>query len=473
MVFNSYTFLLFISTLVALYYGLRSWRARKALLLVASYVFYGVWNPPFVLLLVFSTLVDWTAARNIAAAPTDGRRKLWVTVSLMSNLGILALFKYADFAMESFQYLASAAGVQFEPVQLGFVLPVGISFYTFQTLSYTLDTYRGNMRPGRSFLDYALYVTFFPQLVAGPIVRAVDFLPQCEKPKVLNWQRLTWGATLVLVGVTQKSVLADGFFAPIVERVYAAQGTPGFIDAWVGTLAFAGQIYNDFAGYSTCAIGTALCLGFELPENFRYPYAAIGFSDFWRRWHISLSTWLRDYLYISLGGNRRGATRTNINLMLTMLLGGLWHGASWTFVVWGGLHGSYLVAEKGVKRLIGNSEWATGRLAKLVGALLTFGLVCVTWVFFRADTFGEAFTVTRAMLGLAGFGRSMVRGEDVVITVGLTGAILAYQWWMRGRVLSELAGRTRWPVRAVAVAAMLVGIVNMSGDDRAFIYFQF
>nr|HMR09698.1 MBOAT family O-acyltransferase [Polyangiaceae bacterium] len=276
-----------------------------------------------------------------------------------------------------------------------------------------------------------------------------------------------------LIGVTQKSVLADGFFAPIAERLYAGSGTPGFIDAWAGTLAFAGQIYNDFAGYSTCAIGTALCLGFELPENFRYPYAAIGFSDFWRRWHISLSTWLRDYLYISLGGNRRGAGRTNVNLMITMLLGGLWHGASWTFVVWGGLHGAYLVLEKGVKRLLGDSPFWRSVPARLVGAALTFVLVCVTWVFFRADSFAKAFEVVRAMVGLGAHGRHMVRGEDVVIAFGLTTLMLAYQWRMRGHVLSELARKTPWPYRAVAMAAMLVGIVNMSGDDRAFIYFQF
>ena len=271
---------------------------------------------------------------------------MWLVVSLSVNLGLLGFFKYGTFLLDNFITFSELLGIPFTPAKPDIILPVGISFYTFQTLSYTLDIYFRKSRPWSSFLDYALFVTFFPQLVAGPIVRSSEFLPQCLTPRRATLERFSWGLILLVSGLFQKIVVADGLLAPIVEKVYDTGMVPDTLSAWCGTLAFSGQIFCDFAGYSSCAIGVAMCLGFKIPDNFRSPYAAIGFSDFWGRWHISLSSWLRDYLYIPLGGNRKGAAGTYINLMLTMLIGGLWHGASWTFVFWGGLHGLYLAVER-------------------------------------------------------------------------------------------------------------------------------
>jgi len=292
-----------------------------------------------VFLLWLSTVVDWFAARWMYNARTKVLRIVFLVLSLCVNLGLLGFFKYGNFLLDNFILCTDFLGIHFQPARPDIILPVGISFYTFQTLSYTLDIYRRKIRPWHSFLDYALYVTFFPQLVAGPIVRAVEFLPQCIRPRRANRSQLSWGLSLLVIGLFEKVVIADGFLAPIVEAVYDSPLKPNFISAWGATVAFAGQIFCDFAGYSTCAIGVAMCLGFSLPDNFRFPYAAVGFSDFWRRWHISLSTWLRDNLYIPLGGNLGGQVRTYANLMITMLIGGLWHGASWTFVVWGGFTG--------------------------------------------------------------------------------------------------------------------------------------
>ncbi|HNT89962.1 MAG TPA: MBOAT family O-acyltransferase, partial [Candidatus Hydrogenedentes bacterium] len=382
---------------------------KKFNLLIASYVFYAAWNPPFVILLWISTVVDWFAAKGIARRQSATAKRLWVLVSLLCNLGLLGFFKYGGFLLDNFVLLTNAVGVDFHPARPSIVLPVGISFYTFQTLSYTLDVYRGATKPSRSFLDYALYVTFFPQLVAGPIVRSVDFLPQCATERRVAAGQLGWGLSLLTIGLFEKTVIADGLFAPICDKVYAQAGAAGPLDAWIGTLAFSGQIFCDFAGYSTCAIGAAMCLGFAIPDNFRFPYAAVGFADFWRRWHISLSSWLRDYLYISLGGNRTGAARTYVNLAVTMLLGGLWHGANWTFVVWGGLHGIYLVIERWARALF--PPWPLwGALPmRMTLALTTYLAVLFAWVFFRAQDFTTAWQVTTSMLGVGrGVGESLV-----------------------------------------------------------------
>ena len=281
-------------------------------------------------------------------------------------------------------------GVEYHPPALSIVLPVGISFYTFQTLSYTIDIYLSRTKLSPSFLDFALFVTFFPQLVAGPIVRAVDFLPQLERPRRASSEQFGWGLCLLTLGLFEKIVLSDGILAPVADQIYRATDQVSWAQAWIGTFAFSGQIFFDFAGYSTCAIGAGLCLGFELPTNFRAPYAAMGFSDFWQRWHISLSAWLRDYLYIPLGGNRSSAPRTYVNLAVTMLLGGLWHGASWRFVIWGAIHGFYLMVERIVRRNRGpvRSESLAVQLATI---LLTYLMVCITWVFFRAQSLSDAF----------------------------------------------------------------------------------
>ncbi|MBT8479691.1 MAG: MBOAT family protein [Gemmatimonadetes bacterium] len=451
-----------------------SWRTKKLQLLIASYLFYAAWNPPFVVLLWISTVVDWNAAKRIHTARTTRARRGWMLASVAGNLGILGFFKYGTFLLENFIVLMTMLGLDYQPAAPSIILPVGISFYTFQTMAYSLDVYLRRAKPADSLLDFALFVTFFPQLVAGPIVRPTQLIPQFKEPVRATRDQLLWGLGLITLGLFQKIVIADGALGPAADAVFGAQAAVPFSDAWLGTLAFAGQIFSDFAGYSTAAIGTALCLGFSLPDNFRFPYAAIGFSDFWRRWHISLSTWLRDYLYIPLGGNRKGWHRTQVNLMVTMLLGGLWHGAAWTFVVWGGLHGLYL----GVERFI-RERWGDAKVASTAGfrfflALLTYFLVNLTWVFFRAQSFGQAWTMTRTMLGFGVEGSVLVLSTYLVTTViVVTVGMLAVHWFMRSRRLEEVVAKSPWWLTGLVWAGMIFLIVITQGSGDAFIYFQF
>jgi alginate O-acetyltransferase complex protein AlgI len=469
--FNSYLFVCFFALVLAVHHAPLPWSARKVALLLFSYVFYAAWDPPFVLLLIASTIVDWFVAKWMAAATARAKRRALLLVSLVFNLGLLAYFKYTGFALRSLSAVLASVGIEWTPAAPDVVLPIGISFYTFMTISYTIDVYLGRSRPARHFLDYALYVTFFPHLVSGPIVRATELVPQFESPRRATGPMLGWGLALLVLGLFEKVVVADGLMAPVVERVYAPQlgGVVSTADAWAGTLAFAGQIFCDFAGYSTCAIGVALCLGFALPDNFRFPYAAVGFSDFWRRWHISLSSWLRDYLYIPLGGNRKGPTRTQLNLLLTMLIGGLWHGASWTFVVWGALHGLYLAGERVAKRVAGDAAFWTTRTGRLLLGLVTFVLVCLAWVFFRATSFDQAFRIVGAM---AGAGQGVAHGAYLAALIPI-GVLIAAHWAMRDTTLESVVARTSVPLRVAALSAMLLSLVLFPGVDRAFIYFQF
>src|SRR5699024_960257 len=299
MTFDSLTFALFIVILWALVAMTRGWRARKLELLTASYLFYAAWNPVFIWLLLVSTAVDWSAAKRLHASENPRRRKAWLLLSMIVNLGLLSWFKYADFFITNYNEVAGWLGLAaFQAPLLDVVLPIGISFYTFQTLSYTSDVYRRRIKPGNDLIDYALYVSFFPQLVAGPIVRYEQFAPQLAAPRPITAGNLELGATLMVGGLFLKTVLADSVFAPVVDAGFVAAGGIGTLQAWSSILSFSGQIYCDFAGYSLCAIGAARVFGFVLPKNFHTPYAAVGFSDFWRRWHISLSTWIRDYVYI-------------------------------------------------------------------------------------------------------------------------------------------------------------------------------
>jgi alginate O-acetyltransferase complex protein AlgI len=449
MVFNSYTFFLFFLAVLTVHSLPLRWKTKKLNLLVASYVFYAAWNPPFVVLIWISTLVDWFAAKRMTRLESKAARRPYLILSLLGTIGI-----------------------EFSPAPLDIILPVGISFYTFQTLSYTLEVYRGRARAWGSFLDFALFVTFFPQLVAGPIVRASEFLPQCIEERRATPDQLGWGFCLLTIGLFEKVVVADALMGPIADAVFNSAEYAGFVDAWTGTLAFSAQIFFDFAGYSTCAIGVALCLGFALPDNFRWPYAAIGFSDFWRRWHISLSTWLRDYLYIPLGGNRNGPGRTHVNLMLTMLIGGLWHGASWRFVVWGGLHGLYLIAERGVTAAFGGQAWTKHWTTRIALMGLTYSLVCVAWVFFRAQSFADAFHMVSSML--TGGQTAWIAGVPRISLVAMvTVLLLAGHWSLRDSSLKERFRALSWPARSAVMASLLVAMAMAPGDNRAFIYFQF
>lgn len=475
MVFDSYTFFFFIVVVTMVHRLLSSWSAQKAWLLGASYLFYAAWNPPFVLLLMFTTVFDWFIAQGLARLEKPQHRRALLIVSLVQSLGLLMSFKYSGLFVSTLTDVAASAGVKLAFAAPDLVLPIGISFYTFHTLSFTIDVYRKIITPGRSFVDYALYVTFFPSLVAGPIVRASEFLPQLDVPKRASADQLNWGITLVIMGLCAKVALADALLAPIADTVFNDQSSQvDTVSAWMGTLAFAGQIFFDFAGYSACALGSALMFGFTLAENFRFPYAAIGFSDFWRRWHISLSSWLRDYLYFSLGGNRRGRWRTDVNLMITMVLGGLWHGASWTFVAWGALHGCYLIIEKHLVALFGKHRWPLWPSTRLILMLLTFALVCITWVFFRATTFTQAFRIITALAGQApGSAETVVTLPMVVITTTVTVLMLMGHAWLRDSSLEQVVRRFPAGMRAVLIAFMLVAIATGSGESRAFIYFQF
>src|SRR5437588_6897264 len=410
MLFNSLTFVVFFVVVVTAYWSIHSWTARKNLLVTASYIFYGAWNPPFAALLFSTTAMDFWLGRQINRAKAGRGKRAWLVASVCMNLSMLGFFKYGNFLLQNFQWLVARAGIIYQPPHLDILLPVGISFYTFHSLSYTLDIYRGVLQPTRSLRDFVLAVSFFPQLVAGPIVRAGDFLPQLAHPPRLKTNQFLWGLALMTLGLFEKTVLADTLLSGPADRIFGYGGPLVAVDSWAGVLAFAGQIFFDFAGYSICAIGAALTLGFHLKDNFRFPYAAIGFSDFWRRWHISLSTFLRDYLYIPLGGNRLGAARAMINLIIVMFIGGLWHGAAWTFVVWGLLHGSYLAIERLLRGTIKNAPWAENFPMQLLIGLTTYFAVLVAWVYFRASNFE---TANRMLAGM--FGR-FPRGDAILTT---------------------------------------------------------
>jgi D-alanyl-lipoteichoic acid acyltransferase DltB (MBOAT superfamily) len=506
MLFNSYTFIVFFGVFLILHNLPFPWKVKKINLLIASYLFYAAWNPPFILLLWLSTTVDFFVGRALYTQTNTHKKRLLLVISLIGNLGMLCFFKYGGFLLDNFVALTHLVGIPFHPAKPNIILPAGISFYTFTTLCYTIDMYKKESKPVKSFLDFALFVTFFPHLVAGPIVRPPQLVPQFETPRRATAKQLYEGLLLLTVGLFMKVVLADSMLSTTADTIFSSPGNLPALDAWMGVLAFSAQIFFDFAGYSTCAIGVAYCLGFTLPQNFRYPYGAIGFSDFWRRWHITLSSWLRDYLYIPLGGNRKGKARTYFNLMVTMLLGGLWHGANWTFVVWGGLHGFYLWVEKFFRDLksgsvdgrpgavdgkaVGSPATAESRPAPVqaglapavslsgnargfVLALLTFFLVNVTWVFFRASTFGMAGHMLVSMFGGAHGAVPLLTNLAILkVAVIVTGMVLVH-WLMRNRRMLDLVYRIPWWVTGILWAIVLLAIILTQSSSASFIYFQF
>ena len=471
MLFNSLSFVVFLVIVLLLYYSkFLNWKNKKRMLLLASYVFYGLWNPPLVILLWISTMVDWTAGKKLAIENNQKKRKMWLLLSMFVNLGFLAFFKYGNFLLENFTAFINAIGFEYEALPMDIILPMGISFYTFQTMSYTIDMYKRKIEPAKTFLDFALYVTFFPQLVAGPIVRAKDLITQFYTEKRATSNQFIWGIFLLTVGLFQKVVMADAFLSSTSDFVFGSDKLLHGVDAWVGTLAFSGQIFFDFAGYSTCAIGIALMLGIILPDNFRYPYASLGFSDLWSRWHISLSSWLKDYLYIPLGGNRHGILRMYIALMLTMLLGGLWHGAAWTFMVWGGLHGTYLILEKLQK------QYLPFKITKWNGiflAFITFSCVNITWVFFRAREFETAWNMIKSMFYMQTDGEKILGSFEIFKVCAVIGILFICHWIMRNTSMKNVSLRTKPIVLGIVWAIMLFLIVISQGSGEQFIYFQF
>jgi len=479
MLFYTPEFLVFSLVLLATLGVVHRDEPRKWVLLVASYVFYMWWNPAFIALIAFATGVNYLLGGAIVRSDDDRKRKALLTLSLVASLGLLAWFKYAGFLADSTLYLMRSLGFEVHWTSLAITLPVGISFYTFQALSYTIDVYRRNIPATTSPLDFALYIAFFPQLVAGPIVRAADFLPQLRERIRVSCDQATF--FLIVRGLAKKVMIADNI-AVLPDAVFASpQDFPSLV-IWLATVCFALQIYCDFSGYSDIAIGVARVLGFRIPLNFDHPYFARNPSDFWRRWHISLSSWLRDYLYISLGGNRAGTARTYRNLMLTMLLGGLWHGASWNFVLWGALHGFYLVVHRGYGdwRRRRDPAWdgASGPLATLLSiAAMQYG-VLLAWIAFRVTDF-DAMRVAMAKFvffdfdfGLSNIGLGAM---SFFSTIFLLLAFLALHYTSKrvGHLDRALA---RADLRVAALICFLVGfcaVVLWPLTDQPFIYFQF
>ncbi len=473
MLFNSIVFILFFLWVLAFHYSPANWKIKKYHLLLCSYIFYAAWNPPFVTLLAISTVWDWHIAKKIYTANKAITRRHWLWLSLALNLGLLIIFKYSSFLLENFNLLLGYFSLQWSFADPGFILPMGISFYTFQTLSYTLDIYYRRLQPWHQFSDYALYVSFFPQLVAGPIVRAKTFLPQTRAQTPVSFSQFSLGISLFIIGLMEKTVLADSFFAPLVDKVFANTQQLDTLSAWLGALFFSGQIFCDFAGYSLCAIGVAMTLGFQLPYNFQSPFAAIGFSDLWRRWHISLSSWLRDYVYIPLGGSRTNALQTTRNLMLTMLLGGLWHGAAWVFVIWGGLHGAYLILEHLIKSLVLPAWLVNHVLTRILLMGLTFFCVMIAFVIFRADTLQQAMNIFSAMWHSSSQTVTIPWDRWTQwVTLCFTLLILT-QWYFRDQLLTDVLSQMPAIARACLLFVALFFIFISASDSDAFIYFQF
>ncbi|HUP39179.1 MAG TPA: MBOAT family O-acyltransferase [Vicinamibacterales bacterium] len=396
MVFNSIQFAVFFAVVYCLYRVLPH-RLQNVMLLVASYMFYSAWDWRFLGLLIGSTVIDFQVARYIADQPDRGKRRLALLVSLIYNLGVLASFKYFNFFGDGLRRMFGLAGLELDPITIHVILPMGISFYTFMTISYVVDVYRDEIPPETKLLDFALFVAYFPHLVAGPILRASKLLPQITHPRVLTRAQTREGLWLFGWGLFQKMFVADNL-AGIVSDVYRPGADVTGADVLLATYAFAFQIYGDFAGYSNMARGISKLLGIELNVNFRFPYFVASPQEFWRHWHISLSTWLRDYLYIPLGGSRGSATRTHRNLLITMVLGGLWHGAAWTFVLWGAFQGVALVIGRviagwGSRRGIVIPDGLNWKRAVL--ALVMFHVTCYGWLIFRAESAAHVVDLTR------------------------------------------------------------------------------
>ncbi len=482
MLFHTWVFFVFFLIVYPVYLLVRrNNRLMNLWLMIASYTFYGWWNPWYLLLLFGTSAIDYWMV--LLMERKQSTRKLWLVISLVSNFGFLAYFKYSTFITENLNLLLVHLGTSFQlpdPVvypntMLGLlhvpndwyfkyvILPIGISFHTFQSMSYTIDAYRGNIQTERSFIRFLTFVSFFPQLVAGPIERASNLLPQLQKMPVITRQDITDGLSLFLVGFFKKVALAD-YLAKYVDLVYANPGqfqAPALI---VATLAFGWQIYFDFSGYTDMARGIARVMGFRLMLNFNNPYTATGLGDFWNRWHISLSTWFKDYLYFPLGGSRRGKLRTYFNMFVTMVVSGVWHGAAWTFVIWGGLH----ALGRCLTREAEQTEFYRQRIPRLVKQLLVFTFVMFTWIFFRAQSLGDAWLVVRRI-----FTASWTDPRCPLLVAGLVLAVWLYQLLYTSRSAWGRYLEAR-PVRVGLAMGMIAYLVIVAQPStKQFIYFQF
>ncbi|MCP5096978.1 MAG: MBOAT family protein [Chloroflexi bacterium] len=475
MLFNSQTFLLFFATVYILYLLFKKNRTiQNSLLLIASYYFYGSWDWRFLSLIALSTIVDFFIGGALNRTPIDAltRRKQLLAASVAVNLSILGFFKYFNFFAQSLTDLFSFLGMQINPITLQIILPVGISFYTFQTMSYTIDIYRQRLQPAKTFLDFAVFVSFFPQLVAGPIERASNLIPQFEKPRHITSAQINAGLFLILWGLFKKMVIGDNA-GLIADQIFNDYTNYQSIDLLIGVLAFSIQIYGDFSGYSDIARGIARLMGFELMVNFRLPYFALNPTDFWQRWHISLSSWLRDYLYIPLGGNRKGTWKTYRNLFLTMLLGGLWHGAAWNFVIWGAFHGTILILYRLFEKKPAHRDpWGGDHAVLVVVAkmIFMFALTLVGWLIFRASSVAQiVYMLTH--VSFASTATSAELGRSLLFFAAPLLIVQIYQYVKRDLlVLPKLPVPVRMIVYGLMISWMYIFGIR---ESLEFIYFQF
>ncbi len=475
MLFNSIDFAIFLPIVFALYWiiGPQRMRVQNLLLLIASYIFYGWWDEKFLLLIVFSSFVDFFVGQLLNKTEAEGRRKLLLLVSLVVNLGMLMFFKYFNFFLDNFIQAFSFFGTKPNITTLKIILPVGISFYTFQTLSYTIDVYRKKLQPTNDFIGFFAYVSFFPQLVAGPIERASNLLPQFSKQRQFSYEDGREGLRLILWGLFKKVVIADtcAIYANDIFSNYQEYSSPLLL---LGAFYFAFQIYGDFSGYSDIAIGTARLFGFKLMRNFAYPYFSRDIAEFWRRWHISLSTWFRDYLYIPLGGSRGSKGKKIRNVMIIFVVSGFWHGANWTFIIWGFLNALYflplLLSNKNRRHL---GEVSEGQLLpsflEFRQILITFTLTLLAWIFFRANSLTHAFDYLWHIVNFS-FRPIFINKYQYV---PLVLAFVAWEWLMRkqwhGLAINHLPTPIRWGI----YLGMIWMILYFFGEEQAFIYFQF
>ena len=484
MLFNSPDFLVFFVVILLAIIVIKKRTFQHLILLAGSYFFFYFSSNYLISLLVFSTILDYYIAKEIWKTKNKKHKKILLIISLAGNLGLLGFFKYADFAILQFNILGNSLNFTNELPFLNLVLPIGISFYTFQTISYTVDVYRGNLRPSNSFKEFALFVSFFPQLVAGPIIRAKDFLPQLrekmEKSKLIkiDEHNLKLGITIMTIGFLKKMFFADNI-APFVNEVFFNTTNSPSYEIWLGTIAFGIQIYGDFSGYSDIAIGAALILGFKIPRNFNKPYFATSPSDFWKRWHISLSSWLKDYLYIPLGGNKISRFRTYQNLLIVMVLGGLWHGASINFIIWGGLHGIYLATHRIIKntcpQLAENSFFKT-KIGKIFTILVTQYFIFLAWIPFRVHETDQMWYAMNKFVffdfqlnGLLEF----LLVNKFVMLIMMIFAILHFISYIKPDMIFRLSNLKlyNWTIFATIIIILVIFFYNGNSED--FIYFRF
>tara|TARA_R100000935_G_scaffold36196_1_gene56927 strand:+ start:24122 stop:25585 length:1464 start_codon:yes stop_codon:yes gene_type:complete len=487
MLFNSFDFAVFFPIFFVLYWVVhKKLTLRNVFLLLSSYVFYAWWDWRFLFLIIFSSVVDFVVGGQIERAKTKSAKRTLLIVSLVTNLGLLAYFKYANFFIDSFINSFNFLGGSLDSFALNIILPVGISFYTFQTLSYTIDIYRGRLKPVKEWLPFFTFVAFFPQLVAGPIERASHLLPQFYKKYDFDYDRVKSGLLLALFGLFKKMVIADRV-AILVNQVYNNPGDYSGHELIIATVFFAFQIYCDFSGYSDIAIGISRTLGFDLMKNFKSPYFSRSITEFWRRWHISLSTWFRDYVYIPLGGSRKGNYRTYANLFIVFLVSGLWHGAAITFIIWGAVHGVFIVVEKILKETSWTQAGTVAKFSKsyvgqLFWMLFTFVIVCFAWIFFRANSFADSLSVvlnsfqfkTISKKSLFGMGLEAPEFKAALVFIALLLLFEAFHNKFGAlRIFNKQFILLRWAFYIIAIFVII--IFGMYGDaaPKEFIYFQF